>query len=273
MGMKFSVCTVDRPLPMATPFPLRGTSYEECAAVAEKLGFDGIELQVQDPSLYSAKELKASLDRHGLGCSAITTGLAYIFEGMSMVHPDEKIRLATVERLYRQLDLAKELDSQILVGYLRGRKSPGQSDEEFEDILTDSVGRVLAYAEQIQCPFVMEQINRNDGDVFCSTERTMSFLEKFHSDWLLYNGDTYHMVTEDPDIPAAIRRSLSKLVLFHVSDPGRMLPDDKHFDFYQAAAVLKEAGYDKWVSIEAKPMPNSFECSRIGINYLRRVFG
>ena len=52
-----------------------------------------------------------------------------------------------------------------------------------------------------------------------------------------------------------------------------MLPDDKHFDFYQAAAVLKEAGYDKWVSIEAKPMPNSFECSRIGINYLRRVFG
>ena len=37
MGMKFSVCTVDRPLPMATPFPLRGTSYEECAAVAEKL--------------------------------------------------------------------------------------------------------------------------------------------------------------------------------------------------------------------------------------------
>ena len=151
--------------------------------------------------------------------------------------------------------------------------SRGQTDQEFEDILTDSVARVLAYAEEIQTPMVMEQINRNDGDVFCSTERTMSFLEKFHSDWLLYNGDTYHMVTEDPDVPAAIRRSLSKLVLFHVSDEGRLLPDDKHFNFHEAAAVLKEAGYSEWVSIEARPTPTSFECTRRGLEYLRRVFG
>ena len=273
MGMKFSVCTVDRPLESVSPFPLRGTSYEECAAVAAALGYDGIELQIQDPSLYNAKELKATFDRYGLGCSAITTGLAYLFEGMSMVHPDEKIRLATVERLWRQLDLAKELDSQILIGYLRGRKSPGQTDEEFEDVLTDSVARVLEYAENIQCPMVLEQINRNDGDVFCTTERTMSFLEKFNSDWLLYNGDTYHMIVEDKDVPAAIRRSLSKLILFHVSDVGRLLPDDRHFDFYEAAKVLKEVGYDKWVSIEAKPWPTSFEATRRGLKYLWSVFG
>ena len=273
MGMKFSICTVDRPLESTSPFPLRGSSYEECAAVAEMLGYDGIELQIQDPSKYDAKELKASLDRHGIGCSAVTTGLAYLFEGMSMVHPDEKIRLATVERLHRQLDLARELDSQILIGYLRGRKSPGQTDQEFEDILTDSVSRVLEYAEEIRTPVVMEQINRNDGDVFCSTDRTMRFLEKFNSDLLLYNGDTYHMITEDRDVPGAIRRSLKKLVLFHVSDEGRLLPDDSHFDFREAADVLKAEGYDKWVSIEAKPEPTSFEAARRGLQYLRNVFG
>ena len=273
MGMKFSICTVDRPLESTSPFPLRGSSYEECAAIAEVLGYDGIELQIQDPSLYEAKELRASLDRHGLRCSAVTTGLAYLFEGMSMVHPNEKIRLATVERLHRQLDLARELDSQILIGYLRGRKAPGQSDAEFEEILTDSVSRVLEYAEKIQTPMVMEQINRNDGDVFCSTERTMAFLEKFHSDLLLYNGDTYHMILEDHDVPAAIRRSLSKLVLFHVSDVGRQLPDDNHFDFHEAAAVLNEAGYDKWVSIEARPEPTSFIAARRGLEYLKKVFG
>ena len=139
MGMKFSICAVDRPLAPTFPFPLRGETYEECAATAEKLGYDGIELQIQDPTIYDARELRASFERHGLGCSAVTTGLAYLFEGMSMVHPDEKIRLATIERLHRQLDLARELDSQILIGFLRGRKAPGQSDAEFEDILTDSV--------------------------------------------------------------------------------------------------------------------------------------
>ena len=50
MAMKFSVCTVDRPLEAVSPFPLRGTSYEECAIVAENLGYDGIELQIQDPA-------------------------------------------------------------------------------------------------------------------------------------------------------------------------------------------------------------------------------
>jgi len=182
--MKFSVCAIDRDLSPDIPFPLRGKSYEECAALASRLGFDG-----------------------------------------------------------------------------------------YEDILTDSVSRVLEYAEGIRTPMVMEQINRRDGDVFCSTDRTMRFLEKFHSDWLVYNGDTYHMLSEDPDIPAAIRRSLSKLVLFHVSDENRALPDDRHFNFHEAATVLKESGYDKWVSIECKPLPNSAEATRQGYAYLKRVFG
>jgi len=242
--MKFSVCAIDRDLSPDLPFPLRGKSYEECAAFASRLGFDGIELQVQNPLSYNGKKLKSMFCQYGLKVSAVTTGLAYTMEGMSMVHEDPNIRMATIERLKRQLDLARELDSQILIGYLRGRKRPEQS-----------------------------KVNRRDGDVFCSTDRTMRFLEKFHSDWLVYNGDTYHMLSEDPDILAAIRRSLSKLVLFHVSDENRALPDDRHFNFHEAATVLKESRYDKWVSIECKPLPNSAEATRQGYAYLKRVFG
>lgn len=270
--MKFSVCAVDRELPLDRPFPLRGSSFAECAAIAQELGFNGIELQIQDPGWYNGRELCKILDDHNIQVSAVTTGLAYIYEGLSMTHPDPHVRAKTVERLKRQLDLAKELDSQILVGFMRGRKAPGWSDEQYEDILTDSAAQVLEYAESIKTPFLFEQINRFDGDVFCSTERTMTFLEKFHSDWLLYNGDTYHMITEDPDVPKAIRRSLSKLVLFHVSDAGRNMPDDKHFDFYEAAAVLKEENYDKWVTIEWKPYPNSYQSCKAGIEYLKKVF-
>jgi|GluameStandDraft_1065615.scaffolds.fasta_scaffold01593_6 sugar phosphate isomerase/epimerase len=270
--MKFSVCAVDRDLPTDIPFPLRGKTYGECASIAKSLGYDGIELQIQDPLQVDQKYLKNVLDSYGLQASAITTGLAYTYEGMSMTHPDPIIRRATIERLKRQLDLAKYLNSQILVGFIRGRKQPGWTDDEYEKILTESVAQVLSYSEEIQTPFVMEQINRNDGDVFCSTERTVAFLEKFNSDWLVYNGDTYHMMTEDTDISAAIKRSLNKLVLFHVSDAGRSIPDDKHFNFYEAAEVLKKAKYDKWVSIECKPLPNTYEATRAGIEYLKRVF-
>ena len=49
MAMKFSVCTVDRPLEAVSPFPLRGTSYEECAIVAENLGYDGLNCRSRIP--------------------------------------------------------------------------------------------------------------------------------------------------------------------------------------------------------------------------------
>ena len=120
---------------------------------------------------------------------------------------------------------------------------------------------------------VMEQINHIDGDVFCSTERTMKFLEKFKSPWLVYNGDTYHMEMEDTDIAQAIQRSMSKLVLFHVSDVERSFPDGKHFDFATAAKTLKKCGYHKWVSIEYKPWPDSQTACREGIKYLQKNFG
>ena len=270
--MKFSVCAVDRDLPVNIPFPLRGSSYAECADVAAKLGFDGIELQIQDPKFYNGKEIKRMLDDHGLSASAVTTGLAYTYEGMSMTHPDPAVRAATVDRLKAQLDFAKEIDSQILVGFIRGRQLD-RSAREFEDILTDSVGKVLEYAEQLQTPFIMEQVNHIDGDLYCSTERTMQFLEKFNSPWLVYNGDTYHMHLDDVDAVEALKRSFSKLVLFHVSDVGRLLPDDKHFNFYEVAKVLKEVNYDKWTSIECKPLPTSYEACKTGIEYLKRVFG
>ena len=270
--MIFSVCATDKDLDVNVPFPMRQKSFHDCARIAELLGFDGIELQIQDPADYDAKELRRSLDFYGIKASAVTTGMAYTFEGLSLSHPDKKIRSQAVERMKRQLDLAKVLDSQILIGYMRGRKQPGQSDEDYEAILTDTIGEIAEYSAEIKTPTVFEQINHHDGDVFSSTERTMTFLEKFNNDWLLYNGDTYHMAEEDPDVPAAIRRSLSKLALFHVSDVGRNFPDGKHFDFQVAAKTLITEGYTGWVTIEMKPLPDTLTSCVKGIRYLKEVF-
>ena len=207
--MKFSVCATDRQLPVTTPFPLRGESFRECAATAEALGYNGIELQIQDPADYNAAELRRLLSFYGLEASAITTGLAYTYEGMSMTHTNKKIRQATVERLKRQLDLARELDSQILIGFLRGRKAPGMSDVEFEDILTDTLGQVVEYGESIGTPTVFEQINRNDGDVFNSTERTMSFIEKLLKGWFFGLGKVKAKESHKADVKQKIKTILS----------------------------------------------------------------
>lgn len=271
MNVKYTVCVIDRPISQDTPFLLR-RPFEECAKICSELGYDGMELQIQDPRPYLGKDLKQMLERHNLKTSSVTTGLAYTFEGLSMTDEDTTIRLRCVERLKRQLDLAKELDSQILLGFIRGRKKAGETEAHFEDKLTDSMEQLLEYAKELNTPVVFEQINKNDGDVYNTTERTMQFLEKFNSDLLLFNGDTYHMATEDKDVAAAIRCSISKLVLFHVSDVGRLLPDDRHFDFEICADTLQELNYHHWLTLECKPLPDEITAVKVGIAYLKKRF-
>ena len=269
--MRFSIIAVDIPLPTDFPFPLRG-SYEDCARRAAEIGYDAIELQIQNPLDYNYSSIRKSLDRYGIRASAVTTGLSYLFEGHSMSSKDKEVRVKTVERLKRQLDFARELDSQILIGFLRGRMESDDSAEEYEARLSDSMYKIIEYADSIEGRICFEQINRRDGELYNSTAETLRFIEKFKSARLFYNADTYHMITDEGDIADAIRLSKDRMSLFHVSDMGRMLPDDRHFDFHAAAAALHSIGYDGWVTIECRPIPNETEVAQKGMEYLKRVF-
>lgn len=269
--MKFSIIAVDIPLPADFPFPLRG-DYESCARIASELGYNGIELQIQNPLDYNYSVVRRSLERYGIAASAVTTGLSYLLDGHNMSSKDPAVRAVTVERLKRQLDFARELDSQILIGFLRGRMEKEETAQEHEALLSDSMYKIIEYANEIDGRICFEQINKNDGDIYNSTAETLRFIEKFNSDRLYYNADTYHMITDEGDVVAAITLAQKRLSLFHVSDVARLLPDDQHFDFYSVAEALRGVNYEGWVTIECRPLPNGESVARKGIDYLRRVF-
>lgn len=270
--MKFSILACDKLLSKDFPFILRG-SYRESAKIASDIGFEGIELQIQDPQNYNSKELKKVFEDYSIEVSAISTGLSFIFEGYSMTSNDRDIRDKTIERLKRIMDMSKVLNTQTLIGFIRGRMYADENEKDYEEKLSESMYKLLEYAEYIESPIVFEQINRNDGDVYNTTEDTIDFIKKFNSKYLFYNGDTYHMITEDKDISSAIKYSKDYLSLFHISDYERLLPDDKHFNFKITADALKEINYTGWVSLECKPLPSSLEAAQIGLNYLQGLLG
>ncbi len=269
--MRFSIIAVDIPLPADFPFPLRG-SYEECARRAAAFGYEAIELQIQNPLDYDYAAVRKSLERYGMRASAVTTGLSYLFEGHNMSAKDSSVRAKTVERLKRQLDFARELDSQILIGFLRGRMEADDTAEQYESRLSESMYKIIEYADEIGGRICFEQINRRDGDLYNSTAETLRFIGKFKSERLFYNADTYHMISEEGDVAAAVRLAKERMSLFHVSDCGRLLPDGRHFDFRAAAAALRSIDYDGWVTIECRPVPDEDSVARDGIAYLSNIF-
>ena len=269
--MRFSIIAVDIPLPADFPFPLRG-SYEECARRAAAFGYEAIELQIQNPLDYDYAAVRKSLERYGMRASAVTTGLSYLFEGHNMSAKDSSVRAKTVERLKRQLDFARELDSQILIGFLRGRMEADDTAEQYESRLSESMYKIIEYADEIDGRICFEQINRRDGDLYNSTAESLRFIGKFKSERLFYNADTYHMISEEGDVAAALRLAKERMSLFHVSDCGRLLPDDRHFNFRAAAAALRSIDYDGWVTIECRPVPDEDSVARDGIAYLSNIF-
>ena len=269
--MRFSIIAVDIPLPADFPFPLRG-SYEECARRAAAFGYEAIELQIQNPLDYDYAAVRKSLERYGMRASAVTTGLSYLFEGHNMSAKDSSVRAKTVERLKRQLDFARELDSQILIGFLRGRMEADDTAEQYESRLSESMYKIIEYADEIGGRICFEQINRRDGDLYNSTAETLRFIGKFKSERLFYNADTYHMISEEGDVAAAVRLAKERMSLFHVSDCGRLLPDGRHFDFRAAAAALRSIDYYGWVTIECRPVPDEDSVARDGIAYLSNIF-
>lgn len=269
--MRYSVIAADVNLSSDFPYPIRGT-YEDCARRAAEFGYDGIELQIRNPLDYDYDEIRRSLERYGIRASAVTTGLSYTFDGHSLSARDAAVRAKTVERLKRQLDFAKVLDSQVLIGFLRGRMEPDDTAQEFENRLSESLYEALEYAEEIDGRICFEHINRRDGDLYNSIGETLRFIEKFKSDRLFFNADTYHMISDEGDVVEAIKKTKKRMSLFHVSDFNRMLPDDKHFNFHVVADVLRTIDYDGWVSIECRPIPDEDTVARNGIKYLREVF-
>jgi len=91
------------------------------------LGYDGVELAVRDPDLLDVGFVHATLARHGLAVPAIGTGQAFSEEGLSFTDPDAGLRRQAVERIRRQVDLARLLGAVVIIGLIRGKVQPGVS--------------------------------------------------------------------------------------------------------------------------------------------------
>jgi len=70
------------------PLALLAGTFEEKLEKARRLGYDGVELMVRDPSKLDADEISSALGRHGLEAPQCVTGALFGTDGLALVHPD-----------------------------------------------------------------------------------------------------------------------------------------------------------------------------------------
>jgi D-psicose/D-tagatose/L-ribulose 3-epimerase len=214
----------------------------------QRLGFDGVELNIQDPETVVPARLKAYLADFGLALSMFASGLTAKTFQLSLASADAARRKDSIARTVRFLEFAKEFGAGVIAGYLKG--GPHENDPGARDRLAASVLELAPVADRLKTPLLIEAVNRYESPVGHSLADTWDIAGRAKNPYVWILPDTFHMNIEEVSMRGAIAAHRACFGSFHLSDNTRHFPGLGALDFGAIIAMLDEVGYQGKLAIE-----------------------
>jgi D-psicose/D-tagatose/L-ribulose 3-epimerase len=232
--------------------PVTADVIRERAPQVKALGFDAIELPLEDPSDWSASEVRPILEDVGLKagvCAAMGPG-----RDLTSINVEDVT--STQDYLRACIDEAAEIGATVVAGPMYSPTGQTGAIEFFERermlaMLIRNLLPVIAHAEVKGVRLAIEPLNRFETSLFNTIEQTMRLIEMVDHPSLGLLLDTFHMNIEERDIGAAIRRAGKKLYHFHACGNDRGAPGNDGIDWDSVRTALNDVGYTGMVSIES----------------------
>lgn len=239
----------------------------EAAAVLRENHFWGIEPDIRDPSKIDARELASIVSDNGLHIGAIATGRGYGLDGLSLSSPDTEVRKRSIERIRDHVELACELETNVIIGLMRGRRDEQDPTALCTERLKESVGTCGSYAAERGCLIFFEAINRKETNIANSASETAELVATT-GDAVRLLMDTYHLDIEEGSPVAAIEKYIHLLGHFHLADRNRGIPGTAGIDFPMIVNALCDLGYQEAMTVEIPLKPDAPTCIRRTIENL-----
>lgn len=248
---------------------MRAEPIETTIARLSRCGYDAIEIS-GEPERYDTKAVRKQLADAGLRCSgAVTLMLAE----RDLLAKDEAQRAASVQYVRDCITMVKELGGGeiTIVPSTVGKVTPvGTPDEEWAWAV-ESLQQCYAHGQQEGVQLALEPLNRFETYFMSRHDQALALAEAVGPDCGICL-DVFHMNIEEADMYAAIRKSASRLVDFHVADNNRMACGQGHCDWGKILGTLKEVGYTGTLTVEfvapldrtpANPYKNALETGHV----------
>ena len=238
------------------PLALLCGTFEEKAAKAAALGYDGVELMVRDPAGLDWGHVKATLASVGLEAPQIVTGELFGVDGLCIVTPDDDLYRRTVARVQAVIDLAAFLGTPLVnVGRLRGRLDWLKGVADPWQVAVERFGTLARYAAARGVRIALEPINRYEVDFILSTQDGLRMVADVGEASLGLMLDVYHMNIEDASIEGSLCEAGPRCWHVHIADSNRLYPGAGHLDFASIFATLARDGI-YWLRLgRALPAP------------------
>ncbi len=220
------------------------------------IGYSGIELMIRDAAKIDVQMLLKLLAKYSLKVPAIGTGEIFN-EGLSFSSNDSKIREAAIMRCISAIKLASQLESNVIIGKVRGRYENGIDRKKTEEIARESFIILLEEAVRYGVKIVLEPQSRLGTNFLNSTDESLEWIKSFNYSNFKIMVDTFHMNIEDSSIYASLIKAQPYLEHIHLSDSNRLTPGLGNINFNEFLKVLKALNYKGYLSVEVMQIPDS----------------
>lgn len=268
MRMKTSVSLSLFQADQTAPVLFQGNIESNIPLILE-MGYQGVDLFVEDPAAEVSREAVRLLTKYGLETGVVMPA-ALAKQGLFLGDRKKEIREEIIVRMKEIIAYAAEVNGMVSLGLVRGSLKGDDTWEAFSGRFADSIERLLPFADSHGVELVIEPINRYEINTLNSSEEAFRFLENTGLPVYLML-DTFHMNIEDRSIGESLRLCGDKIHHVHFLDSNRLAPGMGHLDMEGIYRTLEEIGYRGFLCLEALAKPDGETCARNGMEFFRRV--
>lgn len=234
----------------ASPFTTE--TIEDLFPKIAQMGFDVVEIAVEDPTLIDIKKVRSALDKYGLDvtiCGAFGDSRDLTNKSMEV----QKNGLSYIEDC---LDICQELGVSFFAGPMysavgKARMLPPEQRKAEWDLAVKNLRLVCEMAETRGLQIALEPLNRFESDLVNTTEDALRMVKDIDHPAAKVMIDSFHMSIEERDVESAIKAAGDKLIHVQVSENYRGAPGSGQTPWDAYKRGLEAIGYQGVVSIES----------------------
>jgi D-psicose/D-tagatose/L-ribulose 3-epimerase len=232
--------------------PFQTSSIDELFSKVASMGYEYVEIAVEDPALIDGSAVKAGLAKYKL--KAIVCGA--FGQTRDLTNEDPAVHQTSFDYIEACLDFCKMWDVKFFAGPMysavgKARMvSPEQREKEWQ-LAVYNLRIVCDMAASRGLEIALEPLNRFESDLINTADDVLRLVTDINHPAAKIVLDGFHMNIEEPDIVAAIKLAGDLLIHVQVSENYRGTPGTGQTNWAAYKEGLEAINYKGVISIES----------------------
>lgn len=268
--MKFAICNE----------LFEGWPFDKVCRYVKSIGYEGLEVapftlapRITDVADARRRELR----RQAADAGVEIIGLHWLLagtEGLHLTSPDATVRERTADYLAALAEATRDFGGTLMVlgsPKQRSRLSGVTADRAFA-FAVDVLGQAMPRIESCGVSLCLEPLTPAETDFINTAAEGVQLIDAVGHPNLVLHLDVKAMSSEPAPVPDIIRAYIVRTGHFHANDPNRLGPGMGDVDFVPIFRALRDAGYNRWISVEPFDYsPGAETIATKSIEYMARV--